>query len=125
LPDKPNFLPPTLRTKKRYLAYQVISEKKIVFNDLTNAIWHSALNLLGELGTSQAQLWIMKNMYDNERQIGLIRCSHTNVEKVRAALALVQRIGDNLVIVKVLGISGTIKGAQRKFFGEATLQTFV
>lgn len=54
----------------------------------------------------------------------MIRCSHLAVENVRASLALINRIGDVRVIIKVLGVSGTIKAARRKFFGEKTLEDY-
>jgi ribonuclease P/MRP protein subunit POP5 len=121
---RPKPLPPSLRGRRRYLAYQVISEEKVLFQDLTNTIWHSILNFLGEYGASEADLWIAKDIYDDKRQVGLLRCSHINVEEIRAALALIQRIGDTRVVVKVLGISGSIKATRMKFFGETTLTEF-
>ena len=124
MPERPRILSPTMRTRRRYIAYQVISEKKIAFPDLSNTVWHSVLNFLGELGASKADTWIIKNSFEEERQLGLIRCSHTHVENVRAALALIQRIGDVKVVIKVLGISGTIKAARKKFFGERDLKSF-
>ena len=121
---KPKPLPSSLRGRRRYIAYQVLSEDKFIFQDLTNSIWHSLLNLLGELGSAQADIWIVKDTYDEAKQIGIIRCSHDNVEKVRAALALIERIGDVRVVVKVLGISGSIKATKMKFFGETKLTEF-
>jgi len=121
---RPKPLPPSLRGRRRYLAYQVISEQKILFQDLINTIWHSVLNFLGEFGASEADLWIVRDVYDEKRQVGILRCSHTSVEHIRTALALVQRIGDVRVIIKVLGVSGTIKATKMKFFGETTLTEF-
>jgi len=121
---RPKPLPPSLRGRRRYIAYQVISEEKILFQDLINTIWHSILNFLGEQGASRADIWIAKNIYDEKRQMGLIRSSHLNVEHVRASLALIQRIGDTRVVVKVLGVSGTINAAKMKFFGETRLTEF-
>lgn len=123
--DRPKPLPPALRERRRYLAFQVLSESKINFNDLSTSIWHSILNLLGEKGASESEIWVSKTIYDEAKQIGLIRCSHTSVESIRAALALIDRIGDIRVIVKVLGVSGTIKAAQAKFFSEAKVSEFV
>jgi ribonuclease P/MRP protein subunit POP5 len=117
-------LPPSLRGRRRYIAYQVISEGKFIFQDLANSIWHSLLNLLGELGASKADIWIARDIYDEGKQIGIIRCSHDNVEQVRTALALIERIGDIRVVVKVLGISGSIKATKMKFFGETRLTEF-
>ena len=122
--DKPQILPPTLRNRKRYLAFRIISENKVNYNDLSNTIWHSILNFLGEFGSSEADAWIIKESYKEDEQIGLIKCSHISVEKVRAALALVQRIGDTRVIIQILGISGTIKAAKKKFFGQRDLTNY-
>lgn len=55
---------PTLRTRRRYLGFQLIAERKVLFTDLTNAIWQSALNFLGELGTAQAEVGIVKDSYN-------------------------------------------------------------
>ena len=122
--DRPKTLPPTLREKKRYLAFEIISEEKVEFGDILNAFWHSLLNLIGELGASQANIWFVSDSWDAEKQRGLIRCDNKYVEYIRAALALIERIGDNRVIVYTLGVSGTMKAARRKFFGERTLEDF-
>jgi ribonuclease P/MRP protein subunit POP5 len=121
---RPKPLPSSLRGKGRYIAYQVLSEEKFLFQDLINSMWHSLLNLLGELGTSEANIWIAKDTYDEKRQTGIIKCSHDKVEQVRAALALIERIGDIRVVVKVLGISGSIKATKMKFFEEPKLTEF-
>lgn len=122
--EKPKTLPPSLRSRWRYLAYKVISEDKVKIEDLMNTIWHSILNFLGEAGASQSSIWIIRNTYDENRQLGLIRCKHSAVEQVRTALALVQRAGDIRIVIKVLGISGTMKTAKKKFFGERDLKDF-
>lgn len=114
---RPNILPPTMRDKRRYIAFAIISENKINFNDLSNTIWHCILNYLGELGASKTGAWLIKDSFDEKKQIGLIKCSHDSVEEIRASLALIDRIGDSKVVINVLGISGTIKGARKKFLG--------
>lgn len=121
---RPATLPPTLRERHRYLAYQVISDSKVTFQDIMAATWFAALGLLGELGAAAANIRFVKDSWNAEKQLGLLRVSHTAVEQVRAALALVQRIGDNPVVIRVLGVSGTIRGAQKKFFGEVDLGSF-
>ncbi len=124
--DRPKFLPSTLREKSRYVAYQVISEKKLVFSDLNSAMWNSVLNFLGELDSAKMRIWIMKDTYDDAKQTGTIKCAHDFVEHVRSALILIQRIGDVRVAVKILGVSGTMKGARTKFLPqERTIAEFV
>jgi len=124
MPDKPKPMPANLRGRGRYIAFKVISENKVNFDDVKTSIWHSILNFLGEYGSSKASTWISKTAYDDNKQIGLIRCSHDFVEEIRAALSLVERIGDTRVVIKVLGVSGTMKAARMKFLGETTLTSF-
>jgi len=121
---RPKPLSPSLRGRRRYLAFHVISEQKILLEDLVNTIWHAILNFLGEMGTSKADIRIINDAYDEKRQMGIIKCSHDEVERVRAALALIQRIGDVRVIFRILGISGSIKATKMKFFGESRLDEF-
>lgn len=121
---RPNILSSTLREKSRYIAYKIISEEKIEFNDLVSAVWHSCLNFLGERGTAESNIWIIKNSWDEKEQTGIIKCDHTSVEQIRSSLALISRIGDGRVIATVLGISGTISAAKKKFFGERDLTSF-
>ena len=116
--DIPKTLPPTLRGKKRYIVFEIISEKKLEFSEILNAFWHSILNFMGEMGTSRTNIWFVKDMWEEKNQRGLIRCNHKQVEYVRVALALIDRIGDVQVIPFTLGVSGTMKAAKRKFFGE-------
>lgn len=121
---EPKILSPSLRENKRYLGFEIISEEKLKFEDILNAFWHSILNLCGELGTSKANIWFIKDTWDEVNQRGLIKCKNDSVEYVRSALALIERIGDVKVIVYTLGVSGTMKAAKRKFFGERTLEDF-
>jgi len=108
--ERPKTLLPTLREKKRYISFQVISEEPINYSDLEPAIWGTTLDFLGEHGISKTSLWLVKNLYNPGKQIGVIRCNHKSVQDVIACLGLITRLGDTRVIFKVLKVSGTIKG---------------
>lgn len=122
--DRPQHLSPNLREKRRYVAFKINCNKPLQEMDVNNAIWNSALNFLGDLGAAKASLFVLKGIYTPENKIGMVRCSHTAVEHVRTALALVTRVGEEPVIIEVLGISGTIKAAKRKYLGERILSSF-
>lgn len=113
--DRPEMLPSSLRKKKRYLAFEVIGEKKVKFKQMVNAVWHTMLNLYGEVNTSSIDLWLIKDLWREETQRGVIKCSHHHVNEVRLALALLDRIGDDEVLIKTLGVTGTMKSARKKF----------
>ncbi len=121
---KPKILSPHLRLKKRYLVFKVFSEYPIDFDTLSHAIYSSLLEFSGELNTGLSRIWIMKDLWNEKEQIGVIRCSHTAVELVRSSLILLERIGDSKVSIRILGVSGTIEGAKRKFMIQHTLEDF-
>lgn len=107
---KPKIVIPSLRERERYVKFKVISEGLISYVDLENAIWNIFLDFYGELGVSELSLWIIKNLWNEEEQIGVIKCNNKSVQKVLAGLNFISRLGDARVIFKILKISGTVKG---------------
>lgn len=106
-------LPPTLRERNRYLAFEIISERKFSKDDVIKAIWNSSLNFLGELGTGKTSLRLID--WDEEKQHGIIKVNHKSVNEIRAAIALIKEINSTRIIPRVKGISGTIKKTREKW----------
>lgn len=101
---------PTLRIRRRYIAIDVMSDEPIDRDALINAVFSSACSLLGDAGTAHSGLTVLG--FENGR--GFVRCRHTAVSGVIAALGLVSMINGRRVIIHVRGVSGTIKGARKK-----------
>ncbi|MEM2918598.1 MAG: Rpp14/Pop5 family protein [Candidatus Altiarchaeota archaeon] len=106
-------LPPTLRERNRYLAFEIISERKFSKEDVTKAIWNSALKFLGELGTGKTSLRLIE--WNEEKQHGIIKVNHKSVDEIRAAIALIKEINSIPIIPRVLGVSGTIKKTRERW----------
>ncbi len=123
--SEPRILPPTMRPTKRYIAFEIISEKPVQYGDFANAVWVSMLNFLGELGSSQTMVWFVHNLYDEKTQKGLVKCAHDSVEKVRASLSLIHMIGETRAIIKIMGVTGTIKSARTKYLSIKDLRNFI
>ncbi|MBC7094857.1 ribonuclease P protein component 2 [Thermococcus sp.] len=113
---KPKTLPPTLRDKNRYIAFQVIGERPFKKEMIKKAIWDVSLKTLGELGTARAKPWFIK--FDEKTQTGIVRCDRKYVEEIRFVLTLVTEINGSKAIVRTLGVSGTIKRLKMKFLKE-------
>ena len=107
-----------MRSQKRYIVFEVISENKITYNDLMNSVWNSMLSFLGEFGSSDAKIWIVQNLYNEKEQTCVIKWPHDYVEQVRAVLSLIQMIGESKATVRIIGVTGTIKSAKTKYLGE-------
>jgi len=77
---------PSLRERKRYVCFQVISENPISYSDLEEAIWNHLLDFYGEFGVSLILPWIHKELWNEKQQIGVIECRRNEVQKVLACL---------------------------------------
>jgi len=106
---------PSLREKKRYVLFRVISEEKIEVHQLKEAFFSNMLNMFGETGVAQIKARFLDKLWDPERQIGILRVNHKEKFKVIVALGLILRIGESRVNVKIYKISGTLKSLMEKF----------
>jgi len=114
--EKPKYLPPTLRDKHRYIAFQVIGERGFKKDEIKRAIWEASLSTPGTLGSARAKPWFIK--FDEKSQTGIVRVDRKHVEELRFALTLVTEINGSKAIFRTLGVSGTIKRLKRKFLAE-------
>ena len=104
-------LPSSLRERKRYMAFEVLSAEKIDRSELINELWSSASSLLGDVGANLCNLWVLN--FDGQR--GIIRCAHDRTSLARAALATINSVHGVRVGIHVLGTSGTVKKITEKF----------
>jgi ribonuclease P/MRP protein subunit POP5 len=107
---------PSLREKKRYLAFEILSKSKIkAFSEVSKAIWLQTLSFSGEKGVARAGIWVLPEKYNPETQRGLIRVSHNGVDELKASLALIRRIENQPVVVRSLGASGILRKAEQRY----------
>ena len=102
---------PSLKEKKRYLAFEVISKSKTTYTDTAKAIWNSVLSFAGTSGAARMGINIMT--YNNQK--GLIRVAHTSLEELKASLTLITTINNEPAIVRSLGASGILAKAKKNY----------
>ncbi len=101
---------PTMKERKRYLVYELISKEPLRENPQHVVISH--LNkTLGVFGSARAG--ILPVSWDAERQIGTLRVAHVAVDAVKAALLLLKDIKGIKVIPRTRGVSGILKKTAR------------
>ena len=101
---------PTLKERQRYIVYETISAHPLDA-DISEALLHRLAELLGVFGMADAG--ILSIAYDNKQQAGILRCDHKQVPRVKAGLLMITHLGHQQVIIKVRGISGTLKASKR------------
>ncbi len=105
---------PSLREKKRYLAFEILSKSRIKnFSSVSDAIWQGLLSFSGTKGAAQAGILILPEQYNISTQKGIIKVNHKQVYSLKAGLATVEEIEGMPVIVRSLGVSGSLKKATR------------
>jgi len=111
---------PSLREKKRYLAFEVISKERMSSaEEVSEAIWDCSLRFLGQLGTARAGLMVLNNKWDAQRQRGIMKVGHKHVDALKAALMFASKIKNNDVIFRSLGVSGILRKAENRFLKAA------
>lgn len=110
---KPKRLP-SLRQRKRYLVFRVISDHPLDYPNVKDAIWRSMENWLGQNELAKALPRLIRNLWDGRAKRGFLQCTPRYVDQIKVALALIRQIGDQKVIFSVVRVSGTIKAAKEK-----------
>jgi len=109
---------PSLREKKRYLAFEIISKSKIKdFSAVSGAIWANSLSFMGELGAAKAGIWLLPDKYNEKTQRGIIKVGNKYVNELKAALALIDKIDGSEAIVRSLTVSGMLNKASKYIAG--------
>ncbi|MBI3035858.1 hypothetical protein HYY71_06065 [Candidatus Woesearchaeota archaeon] len=107
---------PSLREKKRYLVFEVISKERIEDpGKISNAVWNCSLKFLGLLGAAKAGIMVLSNKWDSSLQRGIIKVSHKHVDAVKAALAFAGKIDNADIIFRSLGVSGILRKAENRY----------
>ncbi len=91
---------------------KIKDEDGISERELLRAIWDALYSLYGDIGVSECGIWLID--YDEKRGVGILRCTHTKVEAVRAALACIHMINGRRTCIRGVVTSGTIKAARRR-----------
>jgi ribonuclease P/MRP protein subunit POP5 len=124
--QKLKILPPTLRDKKRYIAFEVTSQGSLGRDDIISMILDASLYLYGACGAGKFDLWVVKlwrcktdknspkgiNEYGMK---GILRCRREEIDSVMAIIPTITNFRGKPVVFHTLGISGTIKSAIKNF----------
>ena len=112
---------PSLREKKRYLAYEVISESRFYDAFAVNkAILEAAKDFLGISVMSRAGILPINDKWNAALQRGIMRVNNKHVDDLKASLIFVKNIEGKDAIVRSVGASGILRKAQQKYLKEAS-----
>jgi len=106
-----------LREKHRYLAFELVSEKKYDFGndkeklrELERSINSELLHALGEIGLSR----VMPRLILFDGKIGVIRTTTKGIDDLRTSITLMTSLEGGPAHLRSLIVSGTIAALKRK-----------
>ncbi|MBW2984391.1 hypothetical protein KY361_04705 [Candidatus Woesearchaeota archaeon] len=108
-------IPSSLREKKRYVAFEVLSKDKMDIDSIKRAIETSLKEYAGLLGVSKANLYVLKDKFNQEKNRGILRVNNRMLEHLKASLALIKEIEGKKAVIHAVGVSGILKKAEKKY----------
>ena len=99
---------PSLRERKRYVVFEILSEKKIMdAYKIQMAIEQAMLHYAGAQGAASAGMIFLKEAYKDN--LGMVKVSNIAVDTLKGALTFITHIENDEVIIRSKGVSGSIK----------------
>ena len=97
------------KERQRYILFSIIKSSDLSFTqkDLTMTLWKSIWRYFGMKEANKIGLWVLE--LNNEKNYGIIRCSHQTKEILITSLTLITEINHKKVIISPIKTSGTIK----------------
>ncbi|MBI2141907.1 hypothetical protein HYU15_00265 [Candidatus Woesearchaeota archaeon] len=107
---------PSLREKRRYLVFEVVSGQKHIFAEVKEALLSAVSEFFGSREVARFKPRVLADKWDFERQRGVLVAERKGMEKVKAAVCLASRIGKSRAIIRSLGMSGILRKAIAKHY---------
>ena len=107
---------PSMREKKRYIAYEAIARdgSALRLDEVKAELSAAMLRFIGEKGFSAAGLIVLDDWHGSR---GVIKVSHDYTDEAKAAMAMVTRIASKAAVIRALGTSGILKKARKGIGG--------
>ena len=102
---------PTLRNKKRYVAFELVTECNPELGEVKKSLWESMLRLFGEIGSAKIDAHFVDEQCKGRR--GVVRCAHTGTDGLLSSFAFVSAVSGKKAVLRSLGISSTVKGVKK------------
>jgi len=93
--------------RKRYIVFEITSNKEFSSDMAERAILDSSLKFLGELGTSEAGIKFLHEFWHENK--GVLSANANHIPKVKLVLALIKKISGHDVMIRSKKVFGTLK----------------
>ena len=106
---------PSLKERKRYVVFQVLSDGKFGLNDVQSEVNKQFSSLLGKIEVAKAGLMFMDDWRNNK---SILRVNNKYVDYVKACFCVINKINGAEVIIRSINVSGILNKARNFMEGE-------
>ena len=110
-------LPKHIRPRWRYLAVEIEAAPgaDVDRGAFQRALWYAAGNLLGDVGSADADLTVFGFGFADGVGEAIVRARRGETDPARAALACIDRVDGQPIGLVVRGISGTVRACEESY----------
>ena len=118
-------LPKHLQPRWRYLAVGIEAwpDASIGRRDVQAAVWESGRALLGDPGSADADLTVLRFDFRDGTGGAIVRARRDEVTAARAAIACVDAVAGHPVGLLVRGVSGTVRACEENYLSRGPQAT--
>jgi ribonuclease P/MRP protein subunit POP5 len=106
---------PSLKEKKRYIVFEVLSDTPVTASETYNVIEQSLNNYVGTKGMAEAGLQFMKKKWNTKKQRGIARVNHTSADTLKASFVFIKKMKNKNITIHSIGTSGILDKAVKKY----------
>ena len=103
---------PSSRLKKRYVAFEVISNSMLDAQNIQKAIKHT---LAGFKANKDSNVAFIEKKFNESKKRGIVRIAPRYVSPLISILQAIKNIQDHKVTIQSIGMSGSLKKAYQKY----------
>lgn len=99
---------PAHQQKDRYMRFEIHSRSNHEFKQVLDEIKDKQIKYNGEATMAEANIWVIKNKYNENDSKGIIRYNKGYESNIRAGLTQISNINGEECFIEVSGTSGMI-----------------
>ncbi len=102
---------PTLREKKRYVVFEVMSKENVSMRDTAQEFQKAFESTFGSFTAARAGIQFMP---DWKKQKGIIRAAHRYTDHIKSTFVMLHDIKGVPAVIKTVTVSGILNKARKK-----------
>ncbi|MBI2105743.1 hypothetical protein HYT56_02810 [Candidatus Woesearchaeota archaeon] len=103
---------PSLREKKRYIAFEIESESRLDREEIINAVDSSCKSFIGDFYSGKAGIMVLDETISNNK--GVLKVGNKYLDLVKSGLMMIRKVNGKNILFKNVKVSGSLGKSKNK-----------